>query len=54
MRSLRMEYRTCNSNARNSFSGAIDGRPQSAYSWSKDRESPFNARSTIGRIVRNG
>jgi hypothetical protein len=36
---LRIEYSICSNCARNSFSGAIDGRPTRAYIVSKRRES---------------
>ena len=54
IRSLRIVYNTCSSSARNSFSGAIEGRPQSTYSRPNDRDSPFKTTSTMVRIGRKG
>ena len=42
------------SRARSSFSGAIDGRPNAAYIWSKIGDNIFSASSAICRIGRNG
>jgi hypothetical protein len=53
IRSLRTVYSTCNSSARSSFSGAIDGRPNAAYIWLNTGESAFNPTSAISRIGRN-
>jgi hypothetical protein len=54
MRSLRTVYSTGSSSARNSFSGAIDGRPPLAYSSSKRDPNSLSAASTITRTVRSG
>ncbi len=54
--SLRTEYSTWSSNARNNFSGAIDGRPLLAYSllkqgFSSRRASSAMTRSSPNRVV---
>src|SRR3954447_8647960 len=49
--SLRTEYSIC---ARNSFSGAIEGRPSSEYMSSNSGDISPSALSTIARIARSG
>ena len=52
--SLRIEYSICNNCARNSFSGAIDGRPSLAYIRSNCGDSARRTSSTIVRTTRSG
>ncbi len=54
MRSLRIEYSACNNSARNSISGAIDGRPIREYNPSNKGDSCRKASSHILRKGRNG
>jgi hypothetical protein len=54
IRSLRIEYRACNSSARNSRSGAIDGLPAFAYISSNRPLIDSSAASTIALTGRNG
>jgi len=44
----------CNSNDRNSRSGAIDGRPTSEYNFANCGDISFRISSTILRIGRKG
>ena len=53
-RSLRTLYSACNSSARNSLSGAIDGRPIHAYNASNLGDIRCNAASVITRTRRSG
>jgi len=50
-RSLRIEYSIYSNCARNSFSGAIDGRPTWAYIVSKRRETWLSTSFTMARIA---
>jgi uncharacterized protein len=52
--SLRTEYNTWRSNARNNFSGAIDGRPVLAYSLLKRGFNSRRASSAMIRSCRSG
>src|ERR1700722_17677566 len=54
IRSLRIEYSICSSNARNSCSGGIDFRPSSSCSEWNRPSSAFNASSTMARMGRSG
>jgi hypothetical protein len=49
-----MVYSTCNSRARNNFSGGIEGRPTREYIREKTRESRCNTLSVICPIARSG
>ena len=53
-RSLRIEYSICSNWPRNSFSGAIDGRPALAYIVSNRRDNRASTSSTMVRMARSG
>jgi hypothetical protein len=54
IRSERTEKNACNSVARSSISGAIEGRPVDEYSPSKRSLSAFKTSSVSFLIVRSG
>ena len=54
IRSLRIEYRTWSSRARESCSGATQGQPVRDYNLRSFRSNRANARFVISRVARNG
>jgi len=53
-RSERIEENACNSMARSSFSGGIEGRPLREYNAENSPESATSASFTTTRMIRSG